>query len=210
LTESSNWRKLQTFGVGGVACEVSQMVQQAQGQANHGLALGYDLGPAPEAGGAVPSVAVAPSDGDRQPLDGEHLVDGTTRWQPSRSSVTKALPGSLRQQAASSRPPRTQATMRRLPRPSARPTQSLASFFPGHATSRPSRPCPSARAFIAGGSPRIGVSVRPQPGQQWRWCSHTVFHAVQTTAPLAAQSTYRHLRPDAKAASLPSLLDSLD
>ena len=147
LTESSNWRKLQTFGVGGVACEVSQMVQQAQGQANHGLALGYDLGPAPEAGGAVPSVAVAPSDGDRQPLDGEHLVDGTTRWQPSRSSVTKALPGSLRQQAASSRPPRTHATMRRLPRPSARPTQSLASFFPGHATSRPSRPCPLCPRF---------------------------------------------------------------
>ncbi len=199
-----------------MACEVSQMVQQAQGQANHGLALGYDLGPAPEAGGAVPSVAVAPSDGDRQPLDGEHLVDGTTRWQPSRSSVTKALPGSLRQQAASSRPPRTQATMRRLPRPSARPTQSLASFFQGmphfqdmpHLV-HPGR-APSARAFIVGGSPRIGVSVRPQPGQQWRWCSHTVFHAVQTTAPLAAQSTHRHSRPDAKAASLPSLLDSLD
>lgn len=90
-----------------------------------------------------------------------------------------------------------------------RPRTWRAFFKACHLSSTPAVPS-SARAFIAGGLPRVGVSVKPQPGQQWRWCPHTVFHAVQTTAPLAAQSTHRHSRPYAKAASPPSLLDLLN
>ena len=62
------------FGISCIICRVLQVVQQAQQQIDHGLALEHHFGPAPEAGQVMPDVAVVLLNGEGQVLAGEQLI----------------------------------------------------------------------------------------------------------------------------------------
>src|SRR3954449_974281 len=90
---------------------------ESQAEIDPSRTLRDDLGPAAKAGQEMSNVAVVAFDGNREVLAGEQLVRGDQPMISVPSSVTKVIPfvpalsRSLRQ-VASSRRPRTQATVR--------------------------------------------------------------------------------------------------
>ena len=115
----------------------------AQGQIDHLHGFGNDFGTAAEAGEKVANVAVVLLDGEGQVFAGEELVlrDEAVKAFPVVGEEGFALDADFIEElltergeergggVASSRPPSTQATVRRATGSYARQTQSLSVFF---------------------------------------------------------------------------------
>ena len=121
---------------------VVQVMIKPQGQIDHEGAFGDNLGTAAKAGDEVTNIAVVLLDGERQVFAGEELILRNEAVKPfpivgqegfalDPNFIEELLtePAPAKAGVASSRPPSTQATVRRRTGSYARQIQSFSVFF---------------------------------------------------------------------------------